>query len=48
MDYTQDDFNEYKTQGKDKYLQKAIELNPENERARDYFEQLQRKYRQTP
>ncbi len=29
-------------------LQTAIELNPENERARDYFEQLQRKYRQTP
>ena len=29
-------------------LQTAIELNPENERARDYFEQLKRQYRQTP
>ncbi len=29
-------------------IQTAIELNPENERARDYFEQLKRKYRQTP
>ncbi len=29
-------------------LQTAIELNPENERARDYFEQLKHQYRQTP
>ncbi len=29
-------------------LQMALELNPDNDRARDYFEQVKRKYRQTP
>ncbi len=29
-------------------LQMAIELNPDNVRAREYFEQVKRKYRQTP